>query len=71
MKPEDVRDMVDQLLDLICSLKQKEKAYYEFVELRGEVRARIKHGITFDLMGDEDEIDYLYRRLWECSVEEE
>ena len=68
--PVDInyREAVDGCLDVIHSLKEKEKVFYSVWELREEIRSYLKYGhlsIPGALEGESTD-ECIYRRLCEC-----
>ena len=66
----DYTQVIEEGLEVLYKLKQKEKAFYRLYELTQEVRQQWKYGASPNLEQGEAYIDYIYRRLNEVMGEE-
>ncbi len=65
----DYTQAIEEGLEVLYKLKQKEAAFYRLYDLTQEIRQQWKYGAKPDLEVGEDYIDYIYRRLHEVMGE--
>ena len=65
----DYTQAVEEGLEVLYKLKQKEAAFYRLYDFTQEIRQQWKYGAEPNLEAGEDFIDYVYRRLHEVIGE--